>query len=59
MNLICVHRLLLIMQWLLSHPEFISNPIYIAGDSFSGMIVPVVAEEIAKGGDISNHFSYN
>lgn len=47
------------MQWLLSHPEFISNPIYIAGDSFSGMIVPVVAEEIAKGGDISNHFSYN
>ncbi|BFG35771.1 hypothetical protein CerSpe_220460 [Prunus speciosa] len=36
-------------KWLLSHPEFISNPIYIAGDSFSGMIVPVVAEEIAKG----------
>lgn len=47
------------MQWLLYHPKFISNPIYIAGDSYSGMIVPVLAQEIAKGSDIQAYFKCN
>ena len=37
------------MQWLIDHPEFLSNPLYIGGDSYSGIVVPVVAQEIAKG----------
>ncbi|KAL5556771.1 hypothetical protein UlMin_039007 [Ulmus minor] len=35
-------------KWLLDHPKFISNPFYLGGDSYSGMVVPIVAEEIAK-----------
>ncbi|CAN1135630.1 Serine carboxypeptidase-like 18 [Linum perenne] len=29
-------------QWLIDHPEFISNPVYVGGDSYSGLIVPGV-----------------
>ena len=36
------------MQWLFEHPEFMLNALYLGGDSFSGMIVPIVAEEIVK-----------
>ncbi|POO00687.1 Serine carboxypeptidase-like, partial [Trema orientale] len=35
-------------MWLLAHPEFSSLPLYLGGDSFSGMIIPIIAEEIAK-----------
>ncbi|XP_078177550.1 serine carboxypeptidase-like 18 isoform X1 [Carex rostrata] len=33
-------------KWLEDHPEFSSNPIYIGGDSYSGITVPVTALEI-------------
>ncbi|KAB1214925.1 Serine carboxypeptidase-like 18 [Morella rubra] len=36
-------------KWLLSHPIFIANPLYIAGDSYSGKIVPVIAQRISDG----------
>ncbi|CAI9115875.1 OLC1v1016886C1 [Oldenlandia corymbosa var. corymbosa] len=36
-------------KFLFDHPEFISNPVYVGGDSFSGLIVPIVAELIAEG----------
>ena len=37
------------MQWFDEHPELLSNPLYIGGDSYAGMIVPTVTSEIAKG----------
>jgi serine carboxypeptidase-like clade I len=37
------------LQWFDEHPEFLSNPLYIGGDSYAGMIVPTVTSEIAKG----------
>nr|CAB3456851.1 unnamed protein product [Digitaria exilis] len=35
-------------KWFEVHPEFLSNPLYIGGDSYSGMIVPTVTSEITK-----------
>ncbi|CAL9130381.1 unnamed protein product [Musa acuminata var. zebrina] len=34
-------------KWYVDHPSFIANPLYIAGDSYSGFTVPVVAQYIA------------
>ncbi|KAE8649888.1 hypothetical protein Csa_011926 [Cucumis sativus] len=36
-------------QWFDDHPEFISNLFYIAGNSYAGMIVPIVALTILEG----------
>ncbi|XP_026383202.1 serine carboxypeptidase-like 7 [Papaver somniferum] len=33
-----------IIKWLIGHPEFKSNPLYIGGDSYSGIIVPMVVQ---------------
>lgn len=38
-----------LMQWLLAHPKYLKNPLYIAGDSYAGIIVPVLVQEIANG----------
>ncbi|GMY11932.1 serine carboxypeptidase-like 7 [Fagus crenata] len=42
-----VHEFL--RKWLLRHPIFIANPLYIAGDSYSGMIIPVIVQKISDG----------
>ncbi|CAI0464501.1 unnamed protein product [Linum tenue] len=36
-------------KWLIDHPEFITNPVYVGGDSFSGLIVPGVVANISDG----------
>ncbi|KAG2300677.1 hypothetical protein Bca52824_037149, partial [Brassica carinata] len=36
-------------KWLVEHPEFISNPFYVGGDSYSGNIVPGVVQQISLG----------
>ncbi|KAJ4893288.1 Serine carboxypeptidase-like 3 [Raphanus sativus] len=36
-------------KWLNKHQGFSSNPFYVAGDSYSGMVVPALVQEISKG----------
>ncbi|XP_061342155.1 serine carboxypeptidase-like 7 isoform X1 [Gastrolobium bilobum] len=38
-------------KWLAGHPKFIANPVYIAGDSYSGMPVPIVVKYISDGNE--------
>ncbi|KAJ1289338.1 hypothetical protein BS78_02G156600 [Paspalum vaginatum] len=46
-------------KWFDEHPEFLSNPLYIGGDSYSGIIVPTVTSEIAKRNDVGSEPSLN
>ncbi|KAH6773146.1 hypothetical protein C2S51_011550 [Perilla frutescens var. frutescens] len=36
-------------KWLLNHPGYLKNPLYIAGDSYSGLTVPLVVDEVYNG----------
>ncbi|XP_065847153.1 serine carboxypeptidase-like 17 [Euphorbia lathyris] len=38
-------------QWLENHPEFMSNQVYIAGDSYSGITVPPIAQKVSEGNE--------
>ncbi|KAK2985396.1 hypothetical protein RJ640_006854 [Escallonia rubra] len=38
-------------KWLNAHPEYISNPLYVGGDSYSGITVPIVAQVISNGNE--------
>ena len=40
---------MVVVQWLGKHEEFISNPLYVGGDSYSGKVVPALVQEISKG----------
>lgn len=46
-------------KWFDEHPEFLSNPLYIAGDSYCGMIVPAITLELAKGKEDGNISALN
>ncbi|KAH7518636.1 hypothetical protein FEM48_Zijuj09G0192100 [Ziziphus jujuba var. spinosa] len=41
-----------IREWLIDHPEFIKNEFFIASDAYSGIVTPVIAEEILNGNEI-------
>ncbi|GMI77670.1 serine carboxypeptidase-like 2 [Hibiscus trionum] len=44
-----LHQFLL--KWLKDHADFISNPFFVSGDSYSGIPVPVLAQEIVQGNE--------
>ncbi|RDX77690.1 Serine carboxypeptidase-like 2, partial [Mucuna pruriens] len=44
-----VHQFL--RKWLIDHPKFLSNEVYIGGDSYSGIPVPAIVQEISQGNE--------
>ncbi|KAL2320072.1 hypothetical protein Fmac_029041 [Flemingia macrophylla] len=40
-------------KWLIHHPEFHSNEFYVGGDSYSGIPVPAIVQEISNENEIS------
>lgn len=48
-----------IRKWLDSHTNFKSNPLYVGGDSYAGLIVPVVTLEITKDDEFSDRPFFN
>ncbi|XP_041009696.1 serine carboxypeptidase-like 18 isoform X2 [Juglans microcarpa x Juglans regia] len=39
-------------KWLINHPQFQSNALYVGGDSYSGIVVPIIVEEIYNGNKV-------
>ncbi|KAB2019044.1 hypothetical protein ES319_D08G272100v1 [Gossypium barbadense] len=38
-----------LLKWFGLYPEFVSNPFYIAGESYAGIYVPTLSSEVVKG----------
>nr|GMD03146.1 serine carboxypeptidase-like 7 isoform X2 [Ipomoea batatas] len=38
-------------KWFNDYPEYLTNPFYVGGDSFSGLNVPIITRKIADGND--------
>ncbi|KAM3237710.1 serine carboxypeptidase-like 9 [Capsicum annuum] len=45
------HAYQFLHKWFNGHPEFLRNPFYVAGDSYSGLGVPIVSQLIANGNE--------
>uniref|UniRef100_A0A453QTJ6 Serine carboxypeptidase-like 19 n=1 Tax=Aegilops tauschii subsp. strangulata TaxID=200361 RepID=A0A453QTJ6_AEGTS len=38
-------------KWFTDHPQYLSNPFYIGGDSYAGKVVPLIAQYVSEGID--------
>ncbi|KAH7689847.1 Peptidase S10 serine carboxypeptidase protein [Dioscorea alata] len=36
-------------KWFIDHPQFLSNPLYVAGDSYAGKVAPFISHLISQG----------
>ncbi|GAB2219357.1 hypothetical protein Drorol1_Dr00006992 [Drosera rotundifolia] len=50
-TLTAAHIYEFLYKWLRRHSDFFSNPLYIAGDSYSGIVVPLVVQNIIDGNE--------
>jgi len=38
-------------KWFTNHPQYLSNPFYLGGDSYAGMVIPLIATYISEGNE--------
>ncbi|XP_031118860.1 serine carboxypeptidase-like 11 isoform X2 [Ipomoea triloba] len=50
----CDHVYEFLQKWFSNNPDFISNSLYIAGDSYSGITVPIIFQLILSGNEAGN-----
>ena len=41
------------MQWLIDHPEFAENHLYLGGGSYTGILIPVTVQKIYDGNTLT------
>ncbi|KAJ0630017.1 putative peptidase S10, serine carboxypeptidase, alpha/Beta hydrolase [Helianthus annuus] len=57
-SILAKHSYEFLRKWFVEHPKFLSNPLYITGISYMGILVPPVALEVYKGKHFYNmHFN--
>ncbi|XP_024982495.1 serine carboxypeptidase-like 17 [Cynara cardunculus var. scolymus] len=58
-SLLAVQGYEFLRKWLVENPRFVSNPLYVSGISYMGIIVPNVALEVYKGNELGNQPQVN
>ncbi|KAL7175666.1 hypothetical protein ACSBR2_029292 [Camellia fascicularis] len=38
-------------KWLIDHPDFLSNPVYVGGESYTGITIPIIVQLISNGNE--------
>ncbi|KAL4565091.1 hypothetical protein LXL04_029174 [Taraxacum kok-saghyz] len=46
-------------KWLVEHPKFLNNPMYIGADSYAGIMVPMIVEKIYNGNEVGEQPEIN
>ncbi|KAL7597513.1 hypothetical protein Lser_V15G22916 [Lactuca serriola] len=39
-------------KWLVDHPTFLNNPLYLGSDSYNGIVLPMIVQEIYNGNEV-------
>ncbi|KAL7599229.1 hypothetical protein Lser_V15G24412 [Lactuca serriola] len=47
-----MHAYHFLRKWLVDHPKFLSNPFYLGGESYMGIVAPMIVNEIYKGNEV-------
>uniref|UniRef100_M8BLW1 Serine carboxypeptidase-like protein 9 n=1 Tax=Aegilops tauschii TaxID=37682 RepID=M8BLW1_AEGTA len=49
-----MHVVTFLSKWFIDHPHYESNPFFVGGSSYAGMMTPIIAQHISQAGNKSN-----